>query len=1307
MADMTDDDLEFERQLARDRRELRARKAASAPAEQASARSEAVGGPLSDAGDQRIQDLREVLKEQQDRESAQRFRPPFLPPLAPVDEERIARERAQIATVGGEAEGTYAETREGFIPFLRPTRIEEVQDAPSTVTSRVVREQAPFPYRLGETIGRPATARDELVESFARQPVMTMDAARALAAGADVPDRKVGRLDGATFESPLGAAFRALPASVEGTLTEAYRNLPRKETTPVVVTPTGLARAAVQAGAGAFEDTSALLSKYLAKLPGAAGEFGAGLAAGIGEVGTQRIRQVESAIPEAGLERPLIAGGIKAAKTGIRALELLDGQVEPGEAVRDLESLGSLTPVLPAPRMIPDKPIAQRIREGEFFLDVIQEDKDVVKVYDQEFGVLSPAAQMAMGLGLGMGVPFTPIGVVAKVTAPLKIGATATKAVTGVLTKNAMAKAEKALASRVFQDLTQSNAPVPMNSLDLDKMKSAILDSMRTSYRLPPGTLEIDAVLAKAEAAGKIVRVPGRAQEQFDGLVRRSIDQAKADLARVAPRTDLVRVAPSYAVPASIAPKVALDAAADVKAAREAMAAQGQALTRAQEAGLRDAAVARAAQAEARRLDELGQFQVLLDGLSTPRAWDTDLFRAGRAAMAPEQAMKRASVVAAEQEVARQGMGALRAIRKEFEAGSKAGKSADDILGEIGTRELAAMSGEERLKKVLEEAYGGPAANNIFNQLKNSSYVRYNVLRPQIAKAMHNELAAAGTVPKWSVPPNFAANSLKIILEEGVRKRVSKRALDEYRAAYPNSPTPTLAVLNKGGATLEEVKFFENGAEDMFKLADSIPTRAQGMPLSTTEGLERLASAARTVRQNARVPLVSEAKLLAGERFSAPVRAFLTTRYGIPSGLGEKVGVSTPYGFLRPADLNQMVDGMGGFGPSQMDIARKGLLANDFLLAASKGAGNRALDVAMGRQMAYATADAMEEGFRRAVFAKALGEGKPPEAAMTLARRSQFDYGSVKDSQVIEALAPYWAGVVGTAAAGAEFIDRTARNPALYGTYLRALRAQQKVHDPEGEQGDAPLTRFYAPMTEGMSKDIFGRELDVLGPNAPYLSPMTAPITIARGIQGGADVVSALLEGRLIEDALGGSAEALDELADKAGSLASGFSGDYEPGEANSIKRTGPKLTVDQTYLATLALAKASDPEGVDGTLADTLSFLAPDPVAPPKRLAAYPAAGSLAWSVRPPEAKGAFIFSAMEDIPGYDEKREVFYLLKPSAIGRQRIQAASTMIPGGAEDLIRGAGARVDAGLGEGILWTIGAETSEEPTKRAIERFR
>jgi hypothetical protein len=706
--------------------------------------------------------------------------------------------------------------------------------------------------------------------------------------------------------------------------------------------------------------------------------------------------------------------------------------------------------------------------------------------------------------------------------------------------------------------------------------------------------------------------------------------------------------------------------------------------------------------------------------------------------------MKRAAVVAAEQEVARQGMNALRAFRKEVEAGTKAGKSLDEILEESGNRNLAGTPGEEIAKKVIEEAYGGERAAVFYpkvqKQLQNEAlaaadargedvaklindpvalaratepYLR-GLLRPDNARKMHEALQADRTIAGSTTPPNFAANATKIILEEGVRKTTSKQALEAFQRQYPGLKQPVLAALSrgqgalKGMGTLEEAKFFENGAEDLFRLADSVPTRAAGTAPSVAEGAERVAAAARNAQAKTRFPLVAEAKLLAGERLAAPVRAFLTTRYALPVNW-DLVGTVTPSGYLRPDDITTLVDNLGGFGPSRMDVARKGNMVEDILLSSAKGVKGAAKDVAMGRPLAYATADAIEEGYRTNVFVKALKEGKTPEAAMTLARRSQLDYGAA-DSGVIQALSPYWAGLVNSSAFGSEFIDQFARNPQAYNTYLRVLREQQRAVDPDGEQGDLPLTRFYAPIPEGATLDLFGRPLDVLGPNAPGLEPINLTLGLAKTVASGEEFYGVIQDEGLIDAVLGGSVDAMDELAGKATTLAEGLGGAQEPTTPAIKARTkgGAAPTIDQTYMAIFALAKAYDPDRSNGLQASAIRILEPDLATPPKNLAARSTKGSKAWAVRPPNAPGAFIMREELPIEGTDQKQEVFFLMKPSKAGRQRLKAIQGAPFGEfVSGPVRAAGTYEEEGLGEALLWFIGAETVEEPTRKAVEQTR
>ena len=1099
-------------------------------------------------------------------------------------------------------------------------------------------------------------------------------------------------------------ALLAIPASATALATDVYRRLPIEGTEPVMMTPRGLLKEGLEGVASTARraSQSPLLEKYLGTV---GGEFAKGFGSGFAEAS-------ENLVPP-DIEGKVVRGAVAASRAGTGVLERLAG-LEPGQSPlgQDLATLGTPRAVIPAPASVGDKPISQRIREREFVSDVIQADPISEATFQREFGTAAEPAMIGTGLLLEMRLPFTPLGYLSKAAKVTGATGSAAKAATNALSKRAVANAESRLAAELFTRFTGGQKTIP-KGLRLDDVTQAVVG------RAPGGSVD----------------------PAFRTTVRQAVAQGKADLARVAPRTDLVRVAPSYAVPQNLAAGATKAGNAEVAARRIQARRNGRALTRAEEIEARDVAVQRFAQTEARRLDDLGQFQVLLDGLNTPRAWDTEFFRAARAVTSPEQAMKRAAVVAAEQEVARQGMNALRAFRKEVEAGTKAGKSLDDILEESGNRNLATTPGEEIAKKVLEEAYGGERAAvlypKVLKQLENEAeeamrtsgrnvsltpaelarltepYLR-GLLRPGNARKVHEAFQADRTIAGFATPPNFAANATKIILEEGVKKTTSKQALEAFGRQYPGLKQPVLAAKErgqgalKGMGTLEEAKFFENGAEELFRLADSIPTRAAGTAPSAAEGAERLAAAVRNVRAKVRLPLVAEAKLLAGERLAAPVRAFISTRYVLPVNW-DLVGTVTPSGYLRPDDITALINNLGGFGPSRMDVARKGNMVDDILLSSAKGVKGTGKDLLIGRPLAYATADAIEEGYRTNVFVTALKQGATPEAAMTLARRSQLDYGAA-DSGVIQALSPYWAGLVNSSAFGSEFIDQFARNPQAYTTYLRALREQQRAVDPDGVQGDLPLTRFYAPIPEGDAQDAFGRSLDVLGPNAPGLDPINLTLGLAKTVASGEEFYGVIQDEGLIDAVLGGSVDAMDSLAGRATSLAEGLGGAQEPATPSAKARTkgGAAPTIDQTYMAIFALARAYDPDRSNGLQASALRILEPDLATPPKNLAARSAKGSKAWAVRPPNVPGAFIIREELPIEGTDQKQEVFYLLKPSKVGRQRLKAIQGAPLGEfVSGPVRAVGTYEEEGLGEALLWLIGAETVEEPVREAVEQTR
>jgi len=465
-------------------------------------------------------------------------------------------------------------------------------------------------------------------------------------------------------------------------------------------------------------------------------------------------------------------------------------------------------------------------------------------------------------------------------------------------------------------------------------------------------------------------------------------------------------------------------------------------------------------------------------------------------------------------------------------------------------------------------------------------------------------------------------------------------------------------------------------------------------------------------QQNFRIPVLADMALLGGEVAMAPVRAYLTTRYtGLPVW-SDMTGIATPYGYLGAADVSRMIDDLGGFGPSRLDAARMGNITSDILYSATKNkTGNVVKDVAMGRPWAYSLATAIEEGYRRGVFARALQDGRSPEAAIELARRSLLDYGLRDDLGIVQGLSPYWAGAIDTMAAGAEFIDRMAKNPRNYSTYLRALREQQRRQDPAGEMGDAPLRRVLAPLSDEQTERLLGRPVDVLGPNAPLLAPVDAVIGLAQGVAGVGTAAGILVDegpSGLVTAGLSGIAEAMDEIGSRMALAAAGLGGQPPSDSVATRRRALGPASIDQTYMATLALARACDPDRSRGVYDRTLTLLAPDFEKPPKESALEP--GTMRWAVRPPDRPGAYVIA--DTVETGDLARptiETYLVLRPSKIGRQNLRTLASVPIAGTPfaRAVTAAGTAVESGVGEGILWGLGAETIEEPTARAVEQAR
>jgi hypothetical protein len=281
-----------------------------------------------------------------------------------------------------------------------------------------------------------------------------------------------------------------------------------------------------------------------------------------------------------------------------------------------------------------------------------------------------------------------------------------------------------------------------------------------------------------------------------------------------------------------------------------------------------------------------------------------------------------------------------------------------------------------------------------------------------------------------------------------------------------------------------------------------------------------------------------------------------------------------------------------------------------------------------------------------------------------------------------------------------------AKNPAAYSKYLRLLREQQRLSDPEGLTGDAPTSNLFIPAK--LTDTVLGEPVDVLGPSAPYLAPVEAVIGLSQAVGAADDVVTALFDKGVINLALEGGQEALDEVAENMALFSAGLTGEAPSATVQTKKRGPGGPSIDQTYMALLALAKALDPDRTTGTQDAVLRLLAPDAVKPPKELAYDPGdKSSLRWAVKPPEQPGAFIFSDKATLPD-GTTTDVYYLVKPSKQGRQNIKSLEAVpLADRALTLARSAGTGLEEGVGEGILWFLGAETIEKPTAKAVEQVR
>jgi len=271
MAEMTDEELEFELQLARDLRNKRRALAAAASAAQP------VIQPVEITPFRPVADVEAELAAQAEKVAQEAYARAAEPPTSSAEvaaylaqrraeeEARIARQRGQVVTVGRETAPTPAS--ESAIPMFRPTRIREVPvpsetpEPPAAIRSLLPAPTVAAPYRMDATVRlyrdpttgelRPPTTSEEIIESFAQQPVMSEEQARArgeqirraedtaaalAAAGkpipADLKSQMAPKVSGVltqpqgmgrgVTETALGATLRAVPSYLSALASEGY-----------------------------------------------------------------------------------------------------------------------------------------------------------------------------------------------------------------------------------------------------------------------------------------------------------------------------------------------------------------------------------------------------------------------------------------------------------------------------------------------------------------------------------------------------------------------------------------------------------------------------------------------------------------------------------------------------------------------------------------------------------------------------------------------------------------------------------------------------------------------------------------------------------------------------------------------------------------------------------------------------------------------------------------------------------------------------------------------------------------------------
>jgi hypothetical protein len=951
-----------------------------------------------------------------------------------------------------------------------------------------------------------------------------------------------------------------------------------------------------------------------------------------------------------------------------------------------------------------DNTFAEGMRRGSTLLDMMSEDPEIVadlkRKYIAQVDAIRTALSVnpsalaafesaipdpdtyaqnhakAIGFLYDLALPMTPAGLPGVSTGLRALGS----AVQGAAGASAAAKVEKEIVRRVW-DAAVRETPMP---------KGLTADTLRAAYDAVPVELRVDPNYRLAEGAEAKI---------------------KAEAARARPGNDLVRVSPKYAVPRAQVARAKAAADQATSAYVERARSLGAEVTPQDVGRVRDRAVYDAVSTQARALDELGQYQVVLDGLENERAW-SQVVNTLAALRDPVAAIKRASIEAAEREVARKGQQALRVLGRELREivrTSETPITASQALGRVAERELGEMiakaDGAEVFGKVIEETFGGGPVGAQWRQTALDAYAKlypgeplWRVIEPDRTEKLYQYMR--GTVQGLPLlRPRYVQNSLKIVIEEGVRKRVAKEAKAAYEARYGTFDVgrgPLLAAENRAFLA-EEARFVENGGEELFRLSESLPTRAGGEPLPAGEAIATLAAGVRSARTTLGYGPWSIPVVAAGESVMAPIRALAYT--GILGTPYRPELIKTPMGTFTAREIDEMIGSLGGVGMTRADVERTGRQAHDLFRAVeqevARAQGRTAETAARkafaGVPAALSIAATVEEEARRAVFLKALQRGQTPEAAIATARRSQYDWGDARNAEIVTRISDEFVLATKTVAELTELLDLALRSPAAYRAYLRAKDRADRQFD-ELNQIESPDGRKLALPPMGKKQVL----VDL--PFQPPVGVLIQPLRMAEA------VAQLPLSPEAAQIVLQGGADAIGEYAQAVGDVAEAFGGEGEAGVEGTLARGEPSM--EPLYVSVLAAAKMMDPTGRNEFVA-ALNYLDPTYMKPPKDDAGFPG-DPLAWRGVPANVPaGSYVVSVLPE----GDRDTRYYVLRPSGAGLRKLRALrSVAAAAGFDGITRNVIAAEKALSGDAAeagLWLIGAETVEDPTARAVDVTR